>query len=61
MKDAAIGGVRIFKILVPVGTPGGGSPRVVHAPLASYPEDERTDFYHTPESKREERCSLLGR
>jgi len=25
------------------------------------PADERKDLYYTPESKREERCNLLGR
>jgi hypothetical protein len=56
-----IGGVRFVRLHVPVGTPGDGSPRYWKAPLSAYPEDERKDLYYTPESKREERCTRIGR
>jgi hypothetical protein len=56
-----IGGMRVVKLLVPVGAPGAGTPRFSRPPLSSYPDDQRTDLYHSPESMREERCNLLGR
>jgi hypothetical protein len=55
-----IGGMRVVKILAPVSSPSTGTPRFARAPLSSYPEDQRTDIYHTPESMREERCKQLG-
>jgi hypothetical protein len=51
-----IGGVRFVKVTVPFGAPGDGSPRYERRPLADYPEDQKKALYHTPESKREERC-----
>jgi hypothetical protein len=57
-----IGGVRFVKVMVPFGGPGEGSPRYERRALEAYPEDQRkTLAYHTPESKREERCSRIGR
>jgi hypothetical protein len=57
-----IGGVRFVKVTVPFGEPGDGSPRYVRRPLPDYPEDQRKALpYHTPESKREERCSRISR
>ena len=57
-----IGGVRFVKVTVPFGPPGDGSPRYERKALADYPEDQRKALpYHTPESKREERCSRIGR
>lgn len=56
-----IGGVRFVRLNVPFGQPGDGSPRYERRPLATYPDDQRKDFYYTPESKREERCSRIGR
>jgi hypothetical protein len=55
-----IGGVRFVRLRVPVGSPGDGATRYGRTPLASHPADERKDLYYTPESKREERCKLLG-
>jgi hypothetical protein len=55
-----IGGMRIVKTLVPVGTPGAASPRYVRPPLSSFPEEQRTILYHTPESHREERCKQIA-
>jgi hypothetical protein len=61
-KDTSpIGGIRLVQLRLPVGTPRDGSPRYERRPLSEYGADERKDLYYTPESKREERCSLIGR
>jgi hypothetical protein len=54
-----IAGVRIVKLLVPVGTPGDGQPRYEKKPLATYPAEQRKDLYYTPESRRDERCAAM--
>jgi hypothetical protein len=59
--EAPIGGVRFVRLRVPFGAPGEGSARYQQKPLAEYPEDQRTNLYYTPESKREERCRQIGR
>jgi hypothetical protein len=56
-----IGGIRIHRLTIPLGAPGEGSARYARRPLSSYPEDERKELYHTPESMREERCGLPAR
>ena len=58
---ASIGGVRFVRLRIPFGKPGDGSARYARTPLAAHPPDERKELYHTPESKREERCARIGR
>jgi hypothetical protein len=57
----AIGGVQFTKVTTPFGNPGEGSERYKRRPLAEVPEDQRKVLYHSPESKREERCKWIGR
>jgi|HubBroStandDraft_4_1064222.scaffolds.fasta_scaffold448832_1 hypothetical protein len=56
-----IGGIRVHRLTIPFGVPGEGAERYARRPLFAYPEDERKELYHTPESMREERCGLTGR
>jgi hypothetical protein len=56
-----IGGVRLTRVIVPLGTPGEPEARYARKPLGEYPEDQRKELYWTPESKREERCARIGR
>jgi hypothetical protein len=56
-----IGGVRFVRLQVPFGAPGDGSARYERKPLSAYPADQRKDLYYTPESKRQERCTRIGR
>jgi hypothetical protein len=53
-----IGGIRIHRLTLPFGAPGEGAARYAKKPLGAYADDERKEIYHTPESKREERCGL---
>ncbi len=55
-SDRAIGGVRLQSLRIPLPKPGDALVRPVRRPLASYPEEQRAFFYHTPKSKRAERC-----
>ncbi len=52
-----IGGIRVHRLTIPFGAPGEGAARYAKRPLLAYPEDERKELYHTPESMREERCA----
>jgi hypothetical protein len=58
--DAAIGGVRLMSLRIPLPKPGDALERVRRKPLADYPEDERHVFYHTPKSTLRERCRAAG-
>jgi hypothetical protein len=58
---ALIGGVRITKLAVPFGKPGGTEERYRKKPLAEYPEAQQKVLYFTPESRREERCKWQAR
>jgi hypothetical protein len=55
-SDLRIGGVRLESLRIPLPKPGDPLVRPERHPLASYPDDERAFFYHTPRSKLAERC-----
>jgi hypothetical protein len=56
--DRSIGGVRLLSLRIPIPAPGARLERVSRRSLASYPEEQRKIFYHTPRSKLAERCGL---
>ena len=51
-----IGGTRFLSLRIPFPPPGGKAVRWEHKPLASYPKEQRHDWYWTPRAKRVERC-----
>jgi hypothetical protein len=51
-----IGGVRFLSLRIPIGQPGEALERYAHKPLLEYSENEQHEWYHTPQSRREERC-----
>ena len=51
-----IGGTRFLSLRIPFPPPGGKAARWEHKPLASYPKEQRHDWYWTPRAKRVERC-----
>ncbi len=55
-SDRSIGGVRLLSLRIPLPSPGDPIEAVSRRPLASYPEEQRKVFYHTPRSKLAERC-----
>jgi hypothetical protein len=54
--DRSIGGVRLSSLRIPIPPPGSQLERASRRSLASYPEEQRKVFYHTPRSKLSERC-----
>ena len=59
-RDAAIGGVRMLSLRIPLPNPGDTLERVRRRPLSEYPDNEREVFYHTPKSTIAARCSAAG-
>jgi hypothetical protein len=55
-----IGGVRFLSLRIPYPAPGEHVTPYERRPLASYPKDQRKDWYWTPRSKRAERCREEG-
>ncbi len=53
-----IGGVRILSLRIPYPAPGEHVEAFERKPLASYPKDQRKEWYWTPKSKRAERCGV---
>jgi hypothetical protein len=51
-----LGGVRFSSLRLPYPAPGEHVSAYAHLPLASYPSDQRHDWYFTPRSRRLERC-----
>jgi hypothetical protein len=51
-----IGGVRLLSLRIPIPKVGTPFERYVRRPLSYYPQAERKNFYHTPESVRAKRC-----
>jgi hypothetical protein len=56
---AQLGGVRFSSLRLPYPAPGEHVSAYEHHPLASYPSDQRHDWYFTPKSRRLERCGQL--
>jgi hypothetical protein len=54
---AKIGGVRLLSLRVPFGKAGDPVERHSRRPLASYPEEQRKNWFWTPASRRDERCA----
>ena len=55
-----IGGVRLLSLRIPLPNPGDPVERFRRLPLASYPEEQRHVFYHTPHAKALERCGTAS-
>lgn len=55
-SDRKIGGVRFLSLRIPYPPPGSTIQPYARKELATYPEDQRHDWYWTPKSKRHERC-----
>jgi hypothetical protein len=55
-RDERIGGVRLSSLRIPIPEPGAPLERFSRRPLASYPDDQRKVFYHTPRSRLAARC-----
>jgi hypothetical protein len=53
---ARLGGVRFSSLRLPYPAPGEHVSAYEHHALASYPSDQRHDWYFTPRSRRLERC-----
>ena len=51
-----LGGIRGLSLRLPLPAPGAPLVRMQRKPLAEYPQTERKNFYHTPQSKLKERC-----
>lgn len=51
-----IGGTRFLSLRIPFPPPGAKAVKWEHKPLASYPKEQRHDWYWTPKAKRIERC-----
>jgi hypothetical protein len=59
-REAALGGVRLLSLRIPLPKPGDTLERARRRPLPEYPDDERHVFYHTPKSTIAARCSAAG-
>ncbi len=59
-RDAALGGVRLLSLRIPLPKPGDALEPSRRRPLPDYPEEERHVFYHTPRSTIATRCSAAG-
>jgi hypothetical protein len=55
-----VGGVRLLSLRIPLPNPGDPVERFRRLPLASYPEEQRHVFYHTPRAKAAERCGTAS-
>jgi hypothetical protein len=54
--DKRIGGVRFLSLRIPYPEPGARIEPYERRELATYPPDQRHDWYWTPGNKRRERC-----
>lgn len=59
-SDRKIGGVRFLSLRIPYPPPGATIEPYKRQELATYPEDQRHNWYYTPKSKRHERCGDRG-
>ncbi len=55
-NEEPLGGIRVLSLRLPLPEPGARLERTTHRPLTDYPKSERKYFFHTPQSKRAERC-----
>jgi hypothetical protein len=55
-RDAALGGVRLLSLRIPLPKPGDALERAHRRPLAEIPDEERHVWYHTPKSTIAARC-----
>jgi hypothetical protein len=55
-EGTSLGGIRVLSLRLPLPEPGAPLTRSSRRPLAEYPKTVRKYFYHTPRSKRAERC-----
>jgi hypothetical protein len=55
-EGATLGGIRVLSLRLPIPDPSAPLTRTGRHPLAEYPKSVRKYFYHTPNSKRTERC-----
>jgi hypothetical protein len=55
-EGATLGGIRVLSLRLPIPEPGDTLTRTTRRPLSEYPKSVRKNFYHTPDSKRAERC-----
>jgi len=53
-----IGGVRFLSLRIPYPPPGEHIEPYTRKPLASYPKDQRKEWYWTPQSRRAEKCGV---
>ena len=54
--DAALGGIRVLSLRLPLPEPGSALERLSRKPLDEYPTSVRKNFYHTTRSKLTVRC-----